>query len=103
MVEAAVAIPFTWRMENRFFPAVWAGSLHTFRATKALPEGRASLSATLLPDGRVSLKMENEVVAEGKLPGLFNTHPQDPAGDRERFPVNGGKLFLEHALQGESQ
>ena len=22
--------------------------------------------------------MENEVVAEGKLPSLFNTHPQDP-------------------------
>jgi hypothetical protein len=36
------------------------------------------LSAVLLPDGRVSLKMENEVVAEGKLPGLFKTHPQDP-------------------------
>ena len=45
------------------------GTLHTFRATKALPEGRASLSATLLPDGKVSLIMENEVVAEGKLPG----------------------------------
>jgi hypothetical protein len=22
--------------------------------------------------------MENEVLAEGKLPGLFNSHPQDP-------------------------
>ena len=54
------------------------GSLHTFRATEALPEGRASLSAALLPDGRVSLKMQNEVLAEGKLPSLFNTHPQDP-------------------------
>ena len=54
------------------------GTLHTFRATKAMPESRVSLSATLLPDGKVSLIMENEVVAEGKLPGLFNTHPQDP-------------------------
>jgi arylsulfatase len=55
-----------------------AGALHTFRAPKALPEGRASLSATLLSDGRVSLKMENEILAEGKLPGLFSSHPQDP-------------------------
>jgi len=31
-----------------------------------------------LPDGKVSLIMENEVLAEGKLPSLFNTHPQDP-------------------------
>ena len=52
--------------------------MHTFRATKALPEGRTSLYAALFPDGRVSLKMENEVLAEGKLPGLFGTHPQDP-------------------------
>ena len=52
--------------------------MHTFRSTKALPEGRASLSAALLPDGKVSLIMENEVVAEGNLPSLFNTHPQDP-------------------------
>ena len=52
--------------------------MHTFQSTKALPEGQASLYAALLPDGKVSLKMENEVLAEGKLPGLFNTHPQDP-------------------------
>ena len=54
------------------------GSLHTIRATEALPQGRASLYAALLPDGKISLRMENEVVAVGKLPGLFNTHPQDP-------------------------
>ena len=54
------------------------GTLHNFRATKTLPKGQASLSAVLLSDGRVSLKMENEIVAEGKLPSLFSSHPQDP-------------------------
>ena len=54
------------------------GGLHTFRAARVLPEGRASLYAALLPDGKVSLRMENEVLVAGKLPGLFGAHPQDP-------------------------
>ena len=49
--------------------------------------------------------MENEVVAEGKLPDLFNTHPQDPLGNdslstqvisstRFKGKVNEAKLKL---------
>jgi arylsulfatase A-like enzyme len=54
------------------------GTLHTFRATKALPKERSSLSATIESDGKVSLRSQDEVLASGKLPTLFNTHPQDP-------------------------
>jgi len=54
------------------------GALHTFRAARVLPEGQTSLYAALLPDGKVSLRMENEVLVAGKLPGLFGSHPQDP-------------------------
>jgi arylsulfatase len=55
-----------------------SGNLHTIRANKILPEERVSLDAELLPDGKVLLKINNQVVGEGKLPGLFNSHPQDP-------------------------
>ena len=54
------------------------GALHTIRATKILTKERASLSAELLHDGRVFLKIDGKVEGRGKLPGLFNSHPQDP-------------------------
>jgi arylsulfatase len=54
------------------------GILHTIRATEILPEERVSLDAHLLPDGRVLLKIDNQLVGEGKLPSLLNSHPQDP-------------------------
>lgn len=54
------------------------GALHTIRANKILTKERASLSAELLHDGRVFLKIDGKVEGRGKLPGLFNSHPQDP-------------------------
>ena len=54
------------------------GNLYTIQSAEILPEERVSLNAELLPDGRVFLKIDNQVVGEGKLPGLFNSHPQDP-------------------------
>ena len=54
------------------------GALHTFRATQALPKDRISLSVLVAADGRVSLGMGDEVLAEGKVPGLFKGLPQDP-------------------------
>ena len=54
------------------------GNLHTIQSAENLPEERVSLNAVILPDGRVFLKIDNQLVGEGKLPGLFNSHPQDP-------------------------
>ena len=54
------------------------GNLYTIQSAKILPEERVSLSTKLLPDGRVFLKIDNQVVGRGKLPGLFKSHPQDP-------------------------
>ena len=54
------------------------GNLHTIQSAENLPEERVSLIAEILPDGRVFLKIDNQLVGEGKLPGLFNSHPQDP-------------------------
>ena len=55
-----------------------SGALHTIRASMPLPKKRASLNATVLPDGRVTLRIDNQVVGEGKLPSLFNNNPLDP-------------------------
>ena len=68
-------LPGRWKTG---FSCRLGGALHTFRAARVLPEGRASLYASLLPDGKVSLRMEDEVLVAGKLPGLFGSHPQDP-------------------------
>ena len=60
------------------FSCRFEGNLHTIQSTENLPEERVSLNAEILPDGRVFLKIDNQLVGEGKLPGLFNSHPQDP-------------------------
>jgi hypothetical protein len=54
------------------------GALHTIRSTQALPEDRTSLTVQVEKDGRVTLSAQDEVLAEGKLPALFNNLPQDP-------------------------
>jgi len=54
------------------------GTLHTFRSTQALPRDRTSLSVLVDRDGQVSLRANKEVLAEGKLPSLFKSLPQDP-------------------------
>ena len=61
-----------------FFSCRLEGVLHTIRATKILPKERAFLSAELLSDGKVFLKIDGKMEGAGKLPVLFNSHPQDP-------------------------
>jgi arylsulfatase len=54
------------------------GALHTIRSTQALPEDRTSLTVQVEKGGRVTLSAQDKVLAEGKLPALFKSLPQDP-------------------------
>lgn len=54
------------------------GELYTFRTSEILPGERVFLSVNVRSSGQVSLKRKEKNLAKGKLPTLFNTHPQDP-------------------------